>query len=146
MQKKILRSRPAFECQPVLKSNTETLVDPPFIACFCVAFLSFFFFFAVNDRKIQKNLLKCKKKWFWPANGVGTTRLLVKILNICLQFYNLHQGPSWLSLLVFIGYYNCQSNLVVKKLGKFLVTSDFSTEVLLNVRKKDEKQNKKCSH
>ena len=77
---------------------------------------------------------------------MGTTRLLVKILNICLQFYNLHQGPSWLSLLVFIGYYNCQSNLVVKKLGKFLVTSDFSTEVLLNVRKKEEKQNKKCSH
>ena len=49
---------------------------------------------------------------------------------------------SWLSLLVFIGYYNCQSNLVVKKLGKFLVTSDFTTEVLLNVRKKEEKQNK----
>ena len=47
------RSRPAFGCQPMFKSNTYMLVDPPFFI-----FLFYFgaFLFLVSDRKIQKNL------------------------------------------------------------------------------------------
>ena len=49
-----------------------------FIACFCVAFLSFF---SISDGKIWKNLFIQKNIWFRPAKGVRSTCSLVEILN-----------------------------------------------------------------
>ena len=46
-------------------------------ACFCAAFLSFFFFVPLVTEKV----VLASKNWFWPANGVWSTRLLVEIHN-----------------------------------------------------------------
>ena len=34
-----------------------------------------------------ENLLQCWKKWFWPANSMRSTHLLVKIHNACPFFF-----------------------------------------------------------
>ena len=63
-----LRSRQASRCQPALKSKTFLLVDPSFIACFCMflcGFPSFFLYFVLL---VMEKVVLASKIWFWPAN------------------------------------------------------------------------------
>ena len=60
-----------------------------FLVIFCT-FLSFFLLFSVINRKRWKSLFERRNKYFWPANGVRSTRSLVKIHNIYICFKIVH--------------------------------------------------------
>ena len=57
-----LRSRPGFGCQPALKSNTFSLVDPSFIACFCKFLWGFPFFFLYFVPLVAEKVVLASKR------------------------------------------------------------------------------------
>ena len=61
--------------------SKQKMVDIHLLHVFVRLSYPFSFFFSVSDWKIWKNLFYRKNKWFWPANGVRSTRLLVEIHN-----------------------------------------------------------------
>ena len=67
----------AFFC--LFLSQTEKRKEIGFIV-FSPTCISIFFH--VSDGKRWKNLFRLRNKFFWPANGMGSTRSLVKIHNI----------------------------------------------------------------
>ena len=85
-------------------SKYTTSVDP-FLWLFSY-FLHFLLFFSVCDGKRRKREYMEKhekhlKIWFWPANGVRSTRWMVKVHNTCFHLIQnrqekpLQQKPSW---------------------------------------------------
>ena len=69
-------------CFCAFKSNTYKLVEPSFIASFCKFLWGFAFFFLCFLPLVTEKVVSASKNWFWPANGVRSTRSLVKIHNI----------------------------------------------------------------
>ena len=68
------------------------MLEDPFLWMLFCYFLHFLFFFTAYDGKRWENLFKCQKRWFQPANGMGSTHWLVRIHNRhgCHPVYKQH--------------------------------------------------------